>query len=156
MAELAGEMGYPATREEMVARVERLGGDPLKVAYVAEDDDGTVVGWVEARRRDLLLSEGSAEIVGLVVAADTRGRGWGRQLIETVATWARDHGCHRLRIRTNIRREEARVIYAHLGFHETKQQVVFDRDLTAWNLAASRLVVHGAVCAGRMPCIERS
>ena len=131
MAELAGEMGYPATREEMVARVERLGGDPLKVAYVAEDDDGTVVGWVEARRRDLLLSEGSAEIVGLVVAADTRGRGWGRQLIETVAAWACDHGCHRLRIRTNIRREEARAIYTHLGFHEAKQQVVFDRDLTA-------------------------
>ncbi|MGW2158640.1 GNAT family N-acetyltransferase [Nonomuraea sp. NPDC001699] len=47
----------------------------------------------------------------LFTAADVRGRGVGRKLIEAVADWARDHGCSRVYWNTHESNSTARRLY---------------------------------------------
>ena len=74
-----------------------------------------------------LESVGYAEIGGLVVAATHRRQGIGRALADAAGQWARSMGHGRVRVRTNVIRQEAAAFYGSLGFDLRKQQKVFER-----------------------------
>ena len=65
------------------------------------------------------LGHGGASIAivdGVVVAAAHRDRGWGRQMIAYALRIARDNGCYKLMLSSNLRRERAHAFYEQLGF----------------------------------------
>jgi len=128
LANLAGQLGYPATTAEILKRMEAVRVEPGLSIFVAESD--TVVGWVEVGVVRSLLSASSAEIMGLVVEESRRGEGVGRQLVAAAEQWAAERGCVRIRVRTNLMREGARAFYAALGYRSTKRQEIFDKTLT--------------------------
>jgi GNAT superfamily N-acetyltransferase len=128
LAALAGELGYPATAEQMLKRLEAASIESRHRIFVAELD--SVVGWIHVALVHSLLSELSAEIRGLVVADSHQGGGIGSQLVAAAERWAREQGCTRIRVRTNVLREKARVFYAKLGYQVTKRQEIFDKTLT--------------------------
>jgi GNAT superfamily N-acetyltransferase len=66
-----------------------------------------------------------------VVTARFRRRGIGTALVQAAVTWAEDAGYGRVRVRTNVVRQEAPALYRALGFELRKQQDVFERDLRA-------------------------
>jgi ribosomal protein S18 acetylase RimI-like enzyme len=132
LAVLAGELGYSTTREEMCHRLEYLISDTNHKIFVAEAD--SVAGWIQVSIRQSLESGSFAEIQGLVVAEAQRNRGIGKQLVMMAEAWAQQKGCEKIRVRTNVAREQAPGFYKHLGYESKKVQAVFDKSLVVGGL----------------------
>lgn len=128
VAELSGVLGYPADREAMLRRLERLGSREGHVVFVAETG-GKLAGWIHGAERSLLVVERVAEICGLVVAAGQRGSGVGRRLFDAVEDWARSRGFAEITVRSNVARPESHPFYEKLGFDRTKTQHVYRKKL---------------------------
>lgn len=133
-AELAMQLGYPATAEQITRRLAAIAnGSPAEAAeaavFVAETDDGRVVGWVHVHASRLLVVEPAAEIWGLVVDAEARGEGVGRRLMAEAEAWAAARGLDRLRLRSNVVREGAHAFYRRLGYEVVKTSLTFERRL---------------------------
>src|SRR4051794_17793543 len=91
LAELSGLLGYPVNCENMQGRLGQLDGRDDHVVFVAEAE-GEIVGWIHGAEQHNLVSDGVAEICGLVVADGRRISGVGRRLVEAVEQWASARG----------------------------------------------------------------
>ncbi|MBX3699462.1 MAG: GNAT family N-acetyltransferase [Dokdonella sp.] len=128
IARLCGELGYPATRQQVLVRLAAIEAAEA-VVWVAEDDAGDVVGWIHVGCCAQLLGDARAEIFGLVVAARARGSGVGHELVERAGQWARERGCDSVCVRSRVERERARHFYLREGFASDKTQHVLARAL---------------------------
>ena len=119
VAGLLGELGYPATPEQLRTRLDRVAGDDDYAAYVAEVD-GRVAGFLGMQRGWAYEHERPyARILSLVVDTEVRRRGVGARLVEFADEWARERGAYVLMLTTNVRREEAHLFYESMGFSRT-------------------------------------
>jgi GNAT superfamily N-acetyltransferase len=128
IAQLSEQLGYRSTTAETACRLAEIGSDGDDAVMVAEAS-GVVLGWIHVRLAHSLLTEGQAEIAGLVIAEQHRGRGIGRVLTEHAERWARDKGCRAVRVRSNVARTDAHIFYQRLGYVATKSQQVFTKSL---------------------------
>ena len=129
LAELCTQLGYPATRQQMVTRLAAIEAERSACVLVAEDASGRVVGWVQVALHANLVDEPCAEIVGLVVDSAARGAGTGADLVQAAEAWARQRGAGRVRVRSRSTREGAHRFYERNGYAAVKTQVVFDKPL---------------------------
>ena len=93
--------------------------------FVAEAD-GRVVGYVTTR---VDREAGKGRIPNLAVAADRRGGGLGRRLIETALDYFRREGLTYCVIETMTQNEVGNHLYPVCGFVEVARQVHFARRL---------------------------
>jgi len=128
IAELSGVLGYPITTETAAARLEHLLGCSEHLVLVAEITG--VVGWVHASEQCLLELGLRCEIMGLVVAANQRAKGIGRQLVGRAERWAAERGAEQLSVRSNITRSESHPFYERLGYLRTKTQHVYRKQIS--------------------------
>jgi GNAT superfamily N-acetyltransferase len=129
LADLAGQLGYPSTPEQVAGRFDTLNKKPDENAVFVAELDGRVAGWVHVHRYQLLVESPEAEIGGLVVDASLRGRGFGALLMEAAETWARGKGCPSVYLRSNTLRAEAHAFYQALGYRLIKSQYAFRKEL---------------------------
>ncbi len=129
IAELCGQLGYPATPEQVVQRLRRLEGDNEHAIYVAETPEAGVVGWLHVCVCRTLEVDAQAEVSGLVVNEHYRGCGIGRLLMQRAEQWAREKGCWAVRLRSNVIRAGAHAFYEKLGYDTIKTQKVFRKVL---------------------------
>ena len=129
IARLSGELGYPTTAADARRRLFDIKTSKNHAVMVAEDDAGSVVGWIHVFRSRRLGGEPFAELGGLVVTESLRGHGIGRRLVSEAEEWAAQRDIATLRIRTRTTRNDARLFYEDLDFVLTKTQVVFERQL---------------------------
>jgi GNAT superfamily N-acetyltransferase len=127
-AKLSEELGYPVSSAEMKQRIETLAKLADHVIYVA-CVAGAVVGWIDVGVSRHLQSEPRAEIGGLVISADVRGRGIGRRLLTCAENWARQRGIRGMVVRSQIAREGAHNFYLREGYARTKTSAVFTKTL---------------------------
>jgi GNAT superfamily N-acetyltransferase len=95
----------------------------------AEEAAGPVVGWIHVFAAHRLESGPFAEIGGLVVGEEARGRGVGKRLLAAARSWAFERGIRELRVRSNVLRERAHRFYEREGFARSKEQAVFVQSL---------------------------
>jgi GNAT superfamily N-acetyltransferase len=129
LAELSEMLGYPVEPETMTRRLERLSVKPDHVVLVAEVSPHLVVGWIHAAEHDILEVGNFCEILGLVVAADQRGGGIGRRLLEQAEHWALGRGLGEVSVRSNVTRSESHPFYERLGFVRAKTQHAYRKRL---------------------------
>lgn len=127
LARLSGELGYPATDDQMLKRLGQILSSSEHAVFVASQD--SIVGWIHVAETLSLESGRGVEILGLIVAKRCRGNGIGALLVSEAEHWAQQHGLVRIRVRTNVLREEAKAFYAQMGYREAKQQAVYDKRL---------------------------
>lgn len=125
IAELNEQLGYPATAEEVVGRLDEICSRDDHDFFVAVLPDGDVAGWVHVYLRRLVMFDPLIEVEGLVVDERYRRTGIGRLLMNHVEEWARERGCNIVNLRSNVIREEAHGFYRRLGYEEAKHQKVF-------------------------------
>jgi GNAT superfamily N-acetyltransferase len=125
LAVLATQLGYPTSAEQAEERLRDILALPGGAVLVAEDEDGTVIGWIHVFGAHRIEAAPFAEIAALVVDETRRGRGTGAALVEAAAEWAVRHGFRNLRVRSNVVRERTHAFYERLGFARSKAQVVF-------------------------------
>jgi GNAT superfamily N-acetyltransferase len=124
VAELSGQLGYPATKKEIVKRMKRLTPTSQHAVFVAEVA-GSVMGWVHVTASRLMEVEQRAEVNGLVVDETTRSRGAGRLLLEAAEKWANRAGCKSMSVRSNVKRGRAHEFYEKNGYEHYKTQKAF-------------------------------
>ena len=129
LADLAGQLGYPATTAQLRERLRWISPASQNAVFVAEARDAGVVGWLHVTKQALLESEIRAEVNGLVVADGHRSLGAGAQLIAAAEEWARKHGCKYMSVRSNVIRERAHKFYERNGFEHYKTQKSFRKPL---------------------------
>ena len=83
--------------------------------YVAERDDGTVVGRLSVGRDPHPASAHVAD-VGLMVAVDARRQGVGTALLQAAVDWAREAGVRKLELHVFPWNEAAIALYDRFGF----------------------------------------
>lgn len=127
LAQLCGELGYPATRQQIVCRLAAIEAAPGNGILVAEDGEGRVTGWLHVATAVSLTDDPCAEILGFVVSAPARGSGIGRDLLRAAEAWAHARGCERLRVRSRVERERAHRFYERAGYVRVKTQAVFGK-----------------------------
>jgi len=128
LAELSGELGYPATEKEIHGRLARLRPKSLHAVFVAETVAG-VVGWIHVSRNYLLETPLRAEVNGLVVSSTARSQGAGRLLLAAAEDWARKQKCTGMSVRSNVIRERAHGFYLREGYEHYKTQKAFRKSL---------------------------
>lgn len=128
VASLAGELGYPTDEPAMRTRLAALAASSVDAVFVVPRD-GDVAGWIHVAIVQSLEADPFAEIRGLVVTASARGLGLGTRLVEAAEAWARERRAFRVRVRSNVAREETRRFYEDRGYAVTKTQSVFDKRL---------------------------
>jgi GNAT superfamily N-acetyltransferase len=129
IAELGGQLGYGANRQQIATRLAGIEAERSSRVFVAEDAAGNVIGWLHVAARTQLTEDACAEILGLVVDESARGAGVGADLIRAAEAWARAEGCTRIRVRSRETRERAHRFYEREGYVRNKVQVVLHKAL---------------------------
>ncbi len=130
IAELGGQLGYAATRQQIATRLAGIESEPASRVIVAEDAKGRVIGWLHVAARTQLTEDACAEILGLVVDEPSRGGGIGEALLRAAEVWARAAGCVRVRVRSRDTRERAHRFYERAGYARNKVQLVLLKPLS--------------------------
>ena len=129
VAELSGQLGYPATEKQMKGRLREVSEDKDAACFVAESREGGVIGWIHVSTTPLLEVERRAEVNGLVVDERARSRGAGALLLEAGEKWARGKRCKGMSVRSNVLRERAHGFYLRDDYEHYKTQKAFRKKL---------------------------
>jgi GNAT superfamily N-acetyltransferase len=128
-ADLCSQLGYPNSPDDLRQRIEDTSRSADRVALAAVLD-GQIVGWIDAAIERHLQSSACAVIGGLVVRDDARGLGIGRRLCLEVEDWARSQSIPVVRVRSQIKREDAHRFYLRDGYSKVKTSLVFEKRLS--------------------------
>lgn len=103
----------------------RLTNDQTVTLLIA--DDGQAVGTTSAR----IEGPQRAQLLGMWVAPEARGRGAGSRLIDAIAGWARENGIGHLGLWVTETNQSARALYEKNGFRPTggRQPLPSDNEL---------------------------
>lgn len=130
VAELNGQLGYPATVDETRQRIEALDAQNAVRTVLVGCLGDEVVGWVDVALSFHLQSPEYALIGGLVVKDGMRGLGIGRRLCEEAEAWSREKGVLRIRVTSRSTRTDAHRFYLRDGYAEVKTSRVFEKVLS--------------------------
>ena len=128
LAELSGQLGYPASRQEILQRMKRMRPVTQQAIFVAEWETG-VTGWLHVSVTPLLEEPLRAEVNGLVVDESQRSLGAGAKLLEAAESWAAKKGCKGMSVRSNVVRDRAHSFYLRNGYEHYKTQKAFRKAL---------------------------
>ena len=128
IADLNGQLGYPAPEPELEARLAGILASDDHAVLVATQDD-RAIGWVHVAVERGLEASHVACIRGLIVDERHRSEGIGRLLIQAAEGWAGARGCEVVIVRTRVTRERAHRFYRREGFELTKTSHVFGKPL---------------------------
>jgi GNAT superfamily N-acetyltransferase len=129
IAELCGQLGYPAKPAEIAQRLRRIKHANQHAVLVAESPERKVLGWLHVSVSPLLEVELRAEVNGLIVDGEERSRGTGALLLRAAEQWARSRGCKSMSVRSNVIRERAHQFYLQHGYEHYKTQKAFRKPL---------------------------
>src|ERR1700721_4563810 len=90
MAELAGQLGYQSTQDDIARRLAGLITTGEHVVFVAQLADGTIAGWIGAFVYRCVEADARVEISGLGVDERFRSQPGGRSTLDRAKGWARD------------------------------------------------------------------
>src|SRR5689334_21593152 len=82
IAELATQLGYPSSRDEIVRRLVEMQGSDDSDVFVAQLAGGEIAGWIGVFVFSSIVDESRVEISGLVVDEKHRSLGIGEKLLE--------------------------------------------------------------------------
>jgi len=128
LAKLVTLWGYPADSAVVASRLRHVRGHSNVVLVAATQSQ--VVGWVHVGLYPTLATDCAAELFGLVVDTEWQAQGIGRRLMRAAEAWALQRGCRSMYVRSNVLRREAHAFYAHLGYHQIKTSLTFERRLS--------------------------
>src|SRR5271168_1234718 len=129
IAELAGQLSYPSTPEEIARRLQGLQRSAEAAVFVVELETGEIAGWIAVFVYRTVEADARAEVSGLVVDERFRSQRVGEHLLARAEQWAREHGCHAIGLRSNIIRDRAHAFYQRQGYAHVKTQKAFRKQL---------------------------
>jgi GNAT superfamily N-acetyltransferase len=129
IANLSAQLGYPATEEQIQDRLAMINRSEKQCVFVAQLENGPVVGWVQVSVDEQIMEPVFVEVKGLVVDETARNQSIGAQLLDRAETWAKEKGFTKIRLRSNVIRKDAHRFYLNHGYSHIKSQHVFAKEI---------------------------
>ena len=130
LAELAGQLSYPSTADEIAQRLAAMAGSREHAVFVAETQVGEIAGWIAVFISRGLEVNPRGEISGLIVDERFRSQAVGKHLLARAEKWVREQGCDVVGLRSNVIRDRAHAFYLREGYQHSKTQKTFRKNLT--------------------------
>jgi len=128
IAYLCDQLGYQTESEDIPLRLKQISNLSHHAVFVAEFDH-LVIGWIHVYLCPLLVSPLQAQLGGLVVSSNQRGKGVGTRLMQQAEVWSRSNACQYLTIFTKITRTDTHKFYDHLGYQNIKTEHVLRKEI---------------------------
>jgi GNAT superfamily N-acetyltransferase len=122
IADLASQLGYPSTAEQVQKRIDAMANSSRHAVYVAEFPEGQIAGWIGLCVFRSVEQDACAGISGLIVDQQIRSRGIGKALLDAAEKWARSLNCIAISVHSNVTRERAHQFYARNRYEYVKAQ----------------------------------
>jgi dTDP-4-amino-4,6-dideoxy-D-galactose acyltransferase len=106
----------------------------LAQALLVSESEGQLAGFVSCS-----LADDKGRIPLIAVAADQRGQGQGRKLVQAALGWFADAGAREVRVKTQVPNIPAVGLYERCGFVMERPELTFTTDLTRMALERGRL-----------------
>lgn len=119
IAMLMHQLGYDVPAQELARRLQR---QSKRCEIFVDDYEGEVRGWVGVSADETFVEGLRAQLEGLVVDESSRSCGIGKALLGAAESWARQHGCREMLIRSNVLRTDAHRFYRREGYATFKTQ----------------------------------
>ncbi len=129
IAELASQLGYPSTPQEVAKRLQGIKSSAEAAVFVAELEAGEIAGWIAIFVYRTVEADARAEVSGLVVNECFRSQRVGEHLLARAEEWARQNGCQTIGLRSNVIRDRAHAFYERHGYAHVKTQKAFRKQL---------------------------
>jgi len=129
MADLAGQLGYECSGEQVRKRLRDMQDSKQCAVLVAELPERQIAGWIGASLFRSIETGSCVEINGLVVDQGTRSRGIGKILLSAAEEWARSIGFDVISVHSNVTRDRAHRFYLRNGYAHVKTQKEFHKSL---------------------------
>jgi GNAT superfamily N-acetyltransferase len=129
IAELAGQLSYPSTPEEIQRRLQGIKSSAEAAVFVAELEIGEIAGWIAVFVYRTVEADARAEVSGLVVDERFRSQRVGERLLARAEEWARENDCQAIGLRSNVIRDRAHAFYERHGYAHVKTQKAFRKQL---------------------------
>jgi GNAT superfamily N-acetyltransferase len=129
MADMARQLGYECTGEEVRKRLRDMQDANQYAVFVAELPGGQIVGWIGAFLFRSIEIASCVEINGLVVDESIRSRGIGKMLLSAAEEWARSIRFDVVSVHSNVTRDRAHRFYLRNGYAHVKTQKEFHKSL---------------------------
>ncbi len=133
LAELAGQLGYPSTPDDIARRIADLDATSTYSIFVAESQSqaqpAEIAGWICIVTHRTLESDPFAEITGFIVDDRYRSQKVGEKLLGRAEDWAKQQGTSAIRLRSNVIRDRAHAFYLRHGYEHHKTQKAFRKFL---------------------------
>jgi GNAT superfamily N-acetyltransferase len=129
IAELAGQLSYPSTPDEISKRLDGMRHSNEHAVFVAQVASGEIAGWLAVFVYHVVEADARAEISGFVVDERYRSQRIGMHLLARAERWAREKGCRAIGLRSNVIRDRAHAFYERHGYQHVKTQKSFRKDL---------------------------
>lgn len=121
---LLKQMGYPDTANFAEARFRKLLADPDEYIIVAEKD-GVISGFFSMHIIPMIAHPSDfARLSYLCVDENLRSSGIGKILLKKCEEIARERGCNRVELHSNIRRESAHRFYLRENYTDAPKYFV--------------------------------
>lgn len=113
-----GQGRETGSEAEYLAAFAAMQAEGANALYVAEDDDGRIVGTYQLTFISGLSLRATrrAQVESVRVARDLRGQGLGRAMVRDAERRARAAGCGLIQLTTNAGRTRAQEFYEGLGY----------------------------------------
>jgi GNAT superfamily N-acetyltransferase len=129
IAELAGQLTYPSSADEIAERLGGMRRSQENAVFVAQLPNGEIAAWVAVFVYRVVEADARAEISGFVVDERYRSQRIGMHLLARAERWARENGCRAIGLRSNVIRDRAHAFYERNGYQHIKTQKSFRKDL---------------------------
>jgi GNAT superfamily N-acetyltransferase len=129
ISKLSTQLGYPAQDSEVKDRLDTILKSDDHTVLIAALPDGKTIAWIHVYKAHRVESGVFAETGGFIVSETFRNKGIGKKLLEAAEKWAISKKLSKLRVRSEIEREDAKQFYLNMGFSISKIQSVFDKYL---------------------------
>lgn len=124
---------WPMSAEENRGEIsQRLAAPGKWAVFLARDNDGKPLGFLEVRLREYAEGASSSPVgflEGWYVAEGVRKQGVGRKLVAAGEGWARSMGCTEMGSNTEIWRTASIEAHLSLGYTEVERDVNFLKKL---------------------------
>ncbi len=130
LADLCEEMGYTCRASEVAVRLRALAQHDDHGVLVAVDSGDAAIGFAHVHLSRRLMVDTFAELGGLVVNAQHRGKRIGEKLLVEAERWGAEQGVDVFRVRSNAIRDRAHRFYLRAGYTQSKTSYVFEKRLS--------------------------
>lgn len=125
---------WPDEAGNLAGELDRMLADPDAANFMARDQGGNAIGFIEAMvRRDYVNgceTSPVAFVEGLFVTETQRRQGVGRALVAAVTAWAKERGLTELASDALLDNSVSHAAHKAIGFEETERVVYFRKAIT--------------------------